>query len=271
MQRLNPETLVFRNTHARKGRNLAVTPDNSPMEHLVYGRIILDNETPAVAFETEGRECGLMCLSGSATVTVDGQGYELARYDAIYIPRDSKVEVMTTDKVDLAEVGSDVAEKHPVQLVRYEDVKKDPTLHFTTGDENARRTLNILLGKNVQAGRIVAGITTTAPGNWASWPPHEHSDMLEELYVYTEMPEPAFGIQFVYTDPEDPELVSVVRDGDAVLMPGGYHPNVACPGYPITFLWMMAARREKEDRQFGVVNVQPGFDQKGSGLEASRK
>jgi len=34
---------------------------------------------------------------------------------------------------------------------------------------------------------------------------------------------------------------------------------------------MMAAHREVEDRQFGVVNVQPGFDQGGSGLEASRK
>ena len=31
------------------------------------------------------------------------------------------------------------------------------------------------------------------------------------------------------------------------------------------------AHREKEDRQFGVVNVQPGFDSGGSGLEASRK
>jgi len=32
----------------------------------------------------------------------------------------------------------------------------------------------------------------------------------------------------------------------------------------------MAAHREKVERLFGVVNVQPGFDQAGSGLEASR-
>jgi 5-deoxy-glucuronate isomerase len=37
------------------------------------------------------------------------------------------------------------------------------------------------------------------------------------------------------------------------------------------FLWAMAAVQEKEDRQFGVVNVQPGFNTGGSGLEASRK
>jgi 5-deoxy-glucuronate isomerase len=46
---------------------------------------------------------------------------------------------------------------------------------------------------------------------------------------------------------------------------------VAAPGHSINFIWMMAAHREREDRLFGVVNVQPGFDQAGSGLEASRK
>jgi len=34
---------------------------------------------------------------------------------------------------------------------------------------------------------------------------------------------------------------------------------------------MMAAIREGEDRQFGVVNVQPEYAKSGSGLEASRK
>jgi 5-deoxy-glucuronate isomerase len=54
-------------------------------------------------------------------------------------------------------------------------------------------------------------------------------------------------------------------------MPGGFHPNVSVPGYRLSFLWAMAAHREKEDRQFGVVNVQRGFNQGGSGLEAGRK
>ena len=43
------------------------------------------------------------------------------------------------------------------------------------------------------------------------------------------------------------------------------HPQ-ACPSS-----WMMAAVREGDDRQFGVVNVQPEYAQGGSGLEASRK
>ena len=64
----------------------------------------------------------------------------------------------------------------------------------------------------------------------------------------------------------------MVRDGDAVLMPPGYHPNVAAPGHSINFIWMMAAHSEVEDRQFGVVNVQPGLRHRDSGLgKTSRK
>ena len=65
--------------------------------------------------------------------------------------------------------------------------------------------------------------------------------MLEEVYVYFDMPPPAFGIQLVYDNPDKPEFAAVVHDGDAVLMPSGYHPNVAAPGHSINFIWMMAA------------------------------
>jgi 5-deoxy-glucuronate isomerase len=116
----------------------------------------------------------------------------------------------------------------------------------------------------------MAGVTFSSPGNWTSWPPHEHAALAEEAYLYIDMPAPSFGIQLVYTKPEDPELAVVVREGDVVLMPAGYHPNVAAPGGRIGFLWMMAATREVEDRKFGVVNVQPEFAAGGSGLEAGR-
>jgi 5-deoxy-glucuronate isomerase len=181
------------------------------------------------------------------------------------------VEVATKSSVDLVECAAEVTGDYPLQVIRYADVVKDPKLRFKAGGPSTSRDLNIIIGDNVRAGRIVAGFTRSAPGNWTSWPPHEHTALLEEVYVYFDMPSPAFGIQMVYTAPDKPEFVSVVRDGDAVLMPAGFHPNVAAPGHSINFIWMMAARREVQDRLFGVVNVQPGFDRAGSGLEASQK
>ena len=128
----------------------------------------------------------------------------------------------------------------------------------------------MLIGKNVEAGRIMAGVTFSAPGNWTSWPPHEHAAMLEEAYLYIDMPAPSFGLQLVYTDAKEPEIATIVREGDVVLMPQGYHPNVAAPGGSINFLWMMAANREREDRKYGVVNVQPEFAAVPTGLDKGR-
>jgi 5-deoxy-glucuronate isomerase len=262
--------MVFRKTNAQTGRHLAVTPENSTMRHLSYGRIILNSSTPRVSFSNGEQETGLICLAGNGALKTAGNEFELGRFDAIYIPRDSTVEVSTKSSVDLAEFSSDVRGKYPLKFVRYADVAKDPGLKFVAGGSGSRRELNMLIAKNVEAGRLVAGFTTSEPGNWTSWPPHEHAKMLEELYVYFDMPEPAFGIQLVYNDTQYPELVTPVRDGDAVLMPGGYHPNVSVPGHRIAFLWAMAAHKEVEDRQYGVVNVQPGF-QGSSGLETGRK
>jgi 5-deoxy-glucuronate isomerase len=263
--------MIFRKTNAELGRHIAVTPANSTNRHLSYGRIILNRQLPAVSFAGGDRETGFILLSGAAKVAVDGRDIELAQYDGIYIPRDSSIEVSTLSDVDIAELSCDVANRYPLQVVRYAEISKDPSLKFTAGVPTQQRHLNIVLGKNVEAGRLVAGFTVSEPGNWSSWPPHEHTAMLEEMYVYFNMPDPGFAIQMVYENTEYPETVTVVRDGDAVLMPSGYHPNVSVPGHRMSFLWAMAAHREKLDRQFGVVNVQPGFGASGSGLEASRK
>jgi 5-deoxy-glucuronate isomerase len=265
------DRMIFRKTNGRKGRHLAVTPRNSSMRHLSYGRIILDTSPSSVSFNNDDQETALICLAGRAVVTTAGQQVEMGRFDGMYIPRGSSVDVSTSSFVDLAEFSSDVAGTYPLKIVRFADVTKDPGLKFVTGGPGSSRDLTMLIAKNVEAGRLVAGFTYSDPGNWTSWPPHEHAKMLEELYVYFDMPEPAYGVQLVYNDTEYPELVTVVRDGDAVLMPSGYHPNVSVPGHRIAFLWAMAAHREKEDRQFGVVNIQPGFGQGGSGLEAGRK
>lgn len=265
------EKMIFRKTNGQTGRHLAVTPQNSTMRHLAYGRIILNSSKPSVSFSNGDRETGLICLSGKATVKTSAKEFEFGKFDAIYVPRDSSIEISTGNSVDLAEFSAEVSRKYPLKVVRYADVENDPGLKFVTGGPGSARVLNMIIAKNVEAGRLVAGFTHSDPGNWTSWPPHEHAKMLEEIYVYFDMPEPAYGIQLVYNNMEYPELITAVRDGDAVLMPSGYHPNVSVPGHRIAFLWAMAAHREVEDRQFGVVNIQPGFQQGGSGLEVGRK
>jgi 5-deoxy-glucuronate isomerase len=297
LKSLSPDTCIVRATHARPGRTESVSPETTATRWLRYGRIILGRDDAAVRFSTGERETALIALGGGARVTAapladdadaaadadadaDSQTSSaqlaftqtLVQYDAVYVPRGWQVLVEPSSAgCDLAELSAPVTGEYAPAFVSYADVRQDPTLHFKTGGPGSARELNILVGKNVAAGRLLAGVTFSDPGNWTSWPPHEHAEMLEEVYLYIDMPEPAFGVQFVYNDVSNPEIATMVREGDCVVIPQGYHPNVAAPGGRIGFLWFMAAHREEIDRQFGVVNVQPGFAAKGSGLEAARK
>ena len=267
---ITPETCFVPKTHEGKGRRTAVAPGETAARYLHYGRITLDAGDAPVKFNSGEHEVGLICLNGKSLVRANTESFELDRYDAVYVPRDSEIEVQASgpNGCDLAEVSAPVDKQYPLKFVSYKEVRENPKLHLIAGKPPAERDLNVLIGANVEAGRIMAGVTFSTPGNWTSWPPHEHSKLLEEAYLFIDMPAPSFGVQFVYTDPQKPELVQVVREGDCVLMPQGYHPNVAAPGGQINFLWMMAAIREGEDRLYGVVNVQPEYAAGGSGLEA---
>jgi 5-deoxy-glucuronate isomerase len=268
---LTLDRCVVRGTHAHRGRRWCLDPTTTAARQLHYGRVNLAAGDQPVRFGTGRLETGFVALRGRAEILTRGRSFDVAPYDALYVPRDCEVEVRPgSEGCDLAEIAAPVDKEYPLQLVSWKDVQADPGLHFKAGEPPTERMLNILIGKNVEAGRIVAGVTFPAPGNWMSWPPHEHSAMLEEAYLYIDMPAPAFGIQLVYTNPQAPELAVVVREGDVVLMPCGYHPGVGAPGGSINFLWMMAAHRERVDRQFGVVNVQPEFAGSGSGLERGR-
>jgi 5-deoxy-glucuronate isomerase len=260
--------MVFRKTDTHAGRQISVTPQNSTNKHLSYGRIRLNRGHSSVSFANGREETGFLVVAGEAVVEAGGQEFRIGQHDALYIPRDSQISVTTPGEVDIAEFSAPVDHHYPLHYVNYAEMSKDPGLKFDAGEgTGAARHLHMSCAKNVQAGRLVFGWTYSEPGNWTSWPPHEHAAMLEEMYVYFNMPAPAYGLQLVYRNTEYPELVVPVREGDAVLMPSGYHPNVSVPGHKICFIWAMAAHREVEDRKFGVVNVQPGFDKGDSGLE----
>src|SRR5438094_8075083 len=84
------DRMIFRHTNDRKGRHIPITPENSLMKQLVYGRIILDRETPNVAFSTGALETGLICMYGDCTITADGQANRIDRDESIYQPRETE-------------------------------------------------------------------------------------------------------------------------------------------------------------------------------------
>jgi 5-deoxy-glucuronate isomerase len=109
----------------------------------------------------------------------------------------------------------------------------------------------------------LVGETWNPPGNWSSAPPHKHDAdkpgkeaWLEEVYFYmTDKPQ-GFGIQRVYSGDDSPSKgddVYLIRSGDTVVLPYGYHPVVAGPGYRLMYVWVLAG----EKREYGAWSLDP--------------
>ena len=87
----------------------------------------------------------------------------------------------------------------------------------------------------------------TPGGHWSSYPPHKHDTddppretYLEETYYHRFQPAQGFGFQRVYTPDRALDEAIVIEDGTLVLVPRGYHPVTAAPGYDLYYLNVMA-------------------------------
>ncbi|MDI6782658.1 MAG: 5-deoxy-glucuronate isomerase [bacterium] len=255
----NPEWLI-KKTGQHRGRKLIITPQNSDLKFLSYGRIILNQDNLQMTLRADNREIALICLQGNGEISFNGCKEAIIPYDAVYIPLGGEVVIATQSELDLVECSAPATFQTQYAVVKFAEIKTNKTLYLAAGKEPYRRDIYTLIGENVSASRLLVGVTFSQPGNWTSWPPHEHTDTREEIYLYFNMPEPAYGVQFVYTDSHNMEFVGIVHENDAVVIPKGYHPNVSVPGYSINFVWMMAGLREQIDRQWAAVNNEPGFD-----------
>ena len=237
------------------------------MRFLEFGRLRL-KKGERFSNSTGAREAVLDFFSGTASVTIETADGGKVAYDKIggradvfsappvmaYIPPQSKYEIISNSpELDIGIFSAPSESTAPPARLEGAAVA---TVH--AGRDNWTRTVYTPLGVNVPAERLLAGETLNPPGNWSSYPPHKHDTsnppgeaVLEEIYFFRVKPVGGFGFMNTYTAPGDPEGFSnvfLVEDGDTVLIPKGYHPVVAAPGYQLHYTWVLAG----EERRYGA-------------------
>ncbi len=253
------KNVLFKNTGNQKGRNWIITPENSELIALGYARTILDSEISKVDYENPDFEAGLICMKGEGTVEVGSESFAMKPYDTLFLPPGQKGHISTGSSLDIVECTAPSDEEGTPVFAPFKELNEDPELTEMLGYDGCYRKIHRLIDNNVPAKRLLGGLIFSKDGNWTSWAPHEHTETKEEIYLYFKMPPPAFGIQLVYEDLEDPEYFGPVYEDDAVVIKRGYHPNVAIPGHPINFVWIMATLDPSMERSWAGVNTQPEF------------
>jgi 5-deoxy-glucuronate isomerase len=200
--------------------------------------------------QSDAEMCAVV-LSGAVDVTIAGAAFgtatrELDVFDgpggAGYVPPGDALELGARRDAVVAVAAAPLADL-PAGAARLIAPTEQAVRSAGTG--NWSRSIRTILGPEDDAGRLLVGETINPPGNWSSYPPHKHDRhappeevALEELYYYRFKPEGGFGVQLLYDDRD--ERARIVRDGDVVAIPSGYHPVVAAPGYSLYYLWVMA-------------------------------
>ncbi len=113
------------------------------------------------------------------------------------------------------------------------------------GRENWSRKVFDIIDRNYPVNQLIIGETINPPGNWSSSPPHKHDTNRppiegkhKEIYFYKVFPEQGFGIQRIYSKIKFDKSYTV-ENNDLILIPKGYHPVVAAPGYKLYYLWIL--------------------------------
>ena len=227
------------------------------LKYLSFSILELGDSLKEYSFESGEEELSLDFYSGPVVVEVEGEAgrwrTEIGPRRSItqaapmvYVPSGAKVRVKSTDgpaKVTIAGAQGKPGAR-PVKIDGAGIVSKH------VGKDNWARTVFTHIADNVDAAHLICGETLNQPGGWSSCPPHKHDRFdapsevpMEEVYYFQVEPRQGFGFMRVYTDPADADPFDVsyaVEHGDTVLIPRGYHPVVACPGYALNYTWILA-------------------------------
>ena len=166
------------------------------------------------------------------------------RASGVYLPPGVPLTVTADAPVEAVLVSTPAAPGGAPAVMRPDDVRVNQR-----GRGCYAREVHDVFVQDPFARRLLLGETFNPPGHWSSFPPHKHDGrdgepVLEEVYYYRIDPPQGFGQQLLYT--ADGECQThVVRDGDAVLLPYGYHPVCAPPGYTLYYLWAMAGAERR--------------------------
>ena len=252
---------------------LVITPGSAGWTYCGL-RIVRLTAGETQSFSTNDEELAVLPLAGSATVEVDGHVLELEGRASVftrvtdwaYVPIESDVRITSAAGAELALASARAERRYEPAHVPASDVP----IEIRGAGQATRQVTNFLApGAFDAVDRLIAVEVLSPDGNWSSYPPHKHDDTPgslannEEIYYFrvgkvgsVATSDEGFALHRTYTADGSIDETVVVHDGDAFLVPRGYHgPTVAAPGYPLYYLNVMAG--PNPERTMAIVDDPP--------------
>jgi 5-deoxy-glucuronate isomerase len=234
----------------RHGLHVLQTREDGGARELSSWRLVLGAGERG-RFEQAGEETVFVLQQGAADVRAGDARWRISRAavfqeraTAIYLPPGMPLDVHATAPLEAILIATPADAGGRAALVTPADVQPTPR-----GRGSYAREVHNIFVDDPHARRLIVGETFNPPGNWSSYPPHKHDGVdgepvLEEVYHFRIDPPQGFGHQLLYTAAGE-SCTHQVRDGDTVLLPYGYHPVSAAPGYRLYYLWALSGQQRR--------------------------
>ena len=202
----------------------------------------------------EKLELNAVLVCGAVQVSINSDSFDLNKLDSFYLPAKETLRIMAMKDTAIFIGGSLYEGKGEFFTRKYDLSLPLGDIHQVHGEPPYRREVFMTVAQQDEASRLICGITIGDEGKWTSWPPHQHTKDLEEVYCFFDIPAPQSAFHYASRKEGEFECIHPVSSGDCVIVPEGYHPTCGIPGVKSCYFWVMAAHKPESRRYDLAVN-----------------
>ena len=198
------------------------------------------------AFFCERRELGILNIGGPGSAGVDGQNYDLAKLDCLYVGRGKReITFKSSDSKSPAAfylLSYPAHAEYPTTLARRADAAAVEL--GSAADANRRTIYKYIHTGGIKSCQLVMGFTQLQEGSvWNTMPPHTHTRR-SEVYVYFDLGTNRRVMHFMGTPQNTRHLIAA--DRQAVISPS-WSIHCGCGTGAYSFCWGMGGENQTFD------------------------